>query len=73
MEEITAAVVVIEWGGHDAHCTIRSFWPNLEAADEAAEQVQREEDPDQESIQVFAVSFSDTPLVLSPAMFGTGS
>lgn len=71
MEEITAAVVTVEYGGHDAEASIRSWWPTLEAADEAAEKVQAEEDPDAEYLQVFAVSFSDTPLVLSPAHFGS--
>ncbi len=69
--EITAAVVTVEYHGHDASCQVRSWWETLEAADQAAETVQREEDPDGESMQVFAVSFSDTPLVLSPREFGT--
>jgi hypothetical protein len=63
--EITAAVVTVQYGGHDATAAIRSWWATFEEADKAAEQVQAEEDPDAESLQVFAVSFMDTPLVLA--------
>ena len=71
--EITAAVVIVEYHGHDASCEIRSWHESYDEADVAAFKVQQEEDPEGESTQVFAVSFSDTPLVLSPAMFGTST
>lgn len=69
--EITAAVVVVEYSGHDASASIRSWHETYEQALDAADQVTAEEDPDGEFMNVMAVTFSDTPLVLSPAQFGT--
>lgn len=69
--EITAAVVVVEYSGHDASASIRSWHATYDEALDAEEKVRAEEDPDGEFMNVMAVTFSDTPLVLSPEMFGS--